>query len=116
MAVVQPVRTPSNNGKTVLVTWTNVTTADTGAAAELGDLDELTFQVTSAGSGTAQLRISNDGVNFVGLTAVLALGTPAPVVVGFAFPTPGLSPRMWDISAVATATVTVTVEGKLRDM
>jgi len=66
-------------------------------------------QVTSGGAGTAQIRATIDGTNFVGLTAALAIGTAAPMPVGLA--SLALDVDAVDISAVASATVTVTLSG-----
>ena len=110
MAVIQATRAESL--LLVTYTWASITTADTGAPVDVSDLTVKFVQVTSGGAGTAQIRASADGVNFVGLTAALAIGAAAPAAVGiFDLPT---HPRMVDISAVAAATVTVTLIGSKR--
>lgn len=113
MAVIQPVRSVGFDAKSVTITWTNITTADTGAQAFIGDLEFMTVQVTSGGAGTAQVRVSNDGTNFVGLTATLTIGAAAPEAVGIQ--TLAVQPQFIDISAVATATSTVILSGRIKD-
>jgi hypothetical protein len=99
--------------KSKAIVWT-LTTSDTGVAVDISDLDDITVQVTSGGAGTAQIEVSNDNANFVGLTAALALGTPAPMVVGMQFLPVGFCPRFIRPNAVAAASVVVTITGKKR--
>ena len=110
MAVVLATRV--ENLLLVTYTWTNMAVGDTGAPVEISDLTSKFAQVTSGGAGTAQVRATADGTNFVALTAALAIGAGAAAPVGiFDFP---INPRMIDISAVAVATVTVTLIGLKR--
>ena len=110
MAVITPTRTEDLS--LVTITWASVTTADTGARVDVSDLTAKCVQVTSGGAGTAQIRASIDGTNFVGLTAALINGTAAPMPVGMAEFT--LNSRAVDISAVAGATSTITLIGTKR--
>lgn len=91
-----------------------LTTADTMNAVDISDLEGITVQVASAGAGTAQIDISNDGVNFVGLSATLTLAGAAPMAVGIQSLAVGLSPKWLRVSAVAAATVTITIAGQKR--
>lgn len=95
------------------IKWT-IVVADTGVAVDVSDLENMVLQVTSAGAGTAQIRASVDGTNFVGLTAALAIGAAAPAPVGLAqFPV-GFVPKAIDVSAVATADCVITIIGQVR--
>jgi len=99
MAVINPSRVDGQFSSTI--TWAAVTTADTGAAIDIADLEDInTIQVTSAGAGTAQMRRSNDGTNFVNWGTPLAVGITDQAAT---------ATRRLDIGAVATATVTVTL-------
>lgn len=112
MAAKDPgVNHPVPRARVITVT---LTTADTMNPVDISDLEGITVQVTSAGAGTAQFDISNDGTNFVGLTAALAVGTPAAMPVGMAFLALGLAPKWIRVSAVAVATVTIIITGQKR--
>lgn len=87
---------------------------DTMNAVDISDLEGLTVQVASGGAGTAQFDISNDNVNFVGLTATLTIGAAAPMVAGIQSLAVGLCPKWLRVSAVAAAAVTVTITGQKR--
>jgi hypothetical protein len=91
-----------------------LTTADTMPAIDISDVEGVTVQVASGGAGTAQIDISNDGVNFVGLSATLTLAAAAPMAVGIQSLAIGLSPKFLRVSAVAAATVTITITGQKR--
>lgn len=100
MAVVNPIRVDTPTAATI--TWTAVGTADTGAAANVGDLGEIKC-IHVVGAGTAQTRRSNDGTNFVANGAALAANTVTDQTTACKF---------IDISAVATAVVTVIMTAK----
>jgi hypothetical protein len=96
MAVITPTRVDSYYATTI--TWTNITTADTGAAVQLDEHEDVkAVQVTSGGAGTAQLRASNDGTNFANVGSALAVGITAVTMPS----------KYINIGTVATATVTV---------
>ena len=77
--------------------------ADTGSKIHVGHLISGVVHVVSAGAGTAQLRGSNDGINFVNIGAVLAANT----LTALAF-----IPRFLDINPVAGAATSVMLVGR----
>lgn len=102
MSIVLPTF-DDGDGPIASVTWASMAAADTGAKAHIGGLVNAVAHVVSAGAGTAQLRGSNDGVNFVNIGAALAANT----LTALAF-----IPRFIDINPAAAATVTVIVTGR----
>lgn len=100
MAAIKGIRADNNDG-TVSITWTSVTTSDTGAPVSIGDIRDPVVHVV--GSGTAQMRGSNDGSNFVNMGSALAansLNAVSPTV------------KYIDFSTIASATVTIVLHGK----
>lgn len=86
-----------NDGKGgVTVTWTAVTTSDSGGPVDVSQYTEKTIHVV--GSGNAQLQGSNDGTNFVSIGAALAANTLTQMTV---------NPRYLKFSTIAVATVTI---------
>lgn len=85
MAVIANVRVddPANQKQGVAITWgAQVAATDTGAPAFIGDLHDITVQVTSGGAATAQIEVSNDNVTYFGLSATLTGAATAPQAVG----------------------------------
>lgn len=82
------------------ITWGPITTADTGAPVNLSEFAEIksVHVFASGGGGTAQMRRSNDGINFVNFGAAFAGDSVNDFTTACKF---------MDIGAVATATVTV---------
>lgn len=100
-----------STSKTKAFIWT-LTTSDTGTAVDISDLECIT--VHNIGSGTAQIEVSNDGTNFVGLQANLALPpTTGPMAANtiFSFPA-GFNPRFMRVGTVAGASVVVIATGQ----
>src|SRR6185369_17969629 len=101
MSVITPTVVDTPRMRTV--TWTSITTADTGAKVDVSDLEDIkTFHVV--GAGTAQLQRSNDGTNFVTDGAAMAANSvndKGPTAV-----------QWYSIGTVATNTVTVIMTAK----
>lgn len=107
MAVIANVRVDdqANQKQSVAITWgAQVAGADTGAPAFIGDLTEITVQLISGGAATAQIEVSNDNVNYFGLSATLTGAAAAPLVVGIQ--RLDVPARFLRIGAVATANTT----------
>lgn len=100
MAVIGGKRVENDDGS-VSITWTAVTTADSGAPASIGDIDEPNVHVV--GSGTAQMQGSNDGTNFVSIGSALAANSLNQLSV---------FPKYIQFSTIASATVTIVLHGK----
>lgn len=100
MAVIPAVRVDTSTDTTI--TWTAITTADTGAAVQLNDISEIKC-IHVVGGGTAQTRRSNDGTNFVNNGSALAANSINDQTT---------AAKWMDISVVATATVTVILTAK----
>ena len=95
MAVIAFQRVDTPIGTTI--TWPSVTTADTAEKIDLSNF-ELNKTIHIVGGGTAQLRQSNDGTNFVNKGAALT-GNSMNEVPSAA--------KWWDFNPIATATVTI---------
>jgi hypothetical protein len=95
MAVITPTRV--DGYFSTAVTWTNITTADTGGNVQLDEHEDIKA-VQVVGSGTAQLRASNDGTNFANVGSALAANSITAVT---------MPSKYINIGTVATATVTV---------
>lgn len=102
MAVIAPART--DNVRTVQITWTSITTADTGGRVDISELED-TKTIHVVGSGTAQVRLSNDGTNFVNSGSALAANSMNNI---------STQAKFLDINPVATATVTVILTANRR--
>ena len=87
--------------KVATLTWTSVTTSDTGAKVFIGNLVDVVVHVV--GSGTAQMRGSNDGTNFVNIGSALAANS----LNALAF-----VPAWIDFGTIASATVTIVLKGR----
>lgn len=115
MAIVNPVRTDGviNPKQEVLYTYGTLQVADTGSAIYIGDLEQVTVQLTSGGAATAQVRVSNDGVTFFGLSATLTGAATAVMAVGIQ--RLDVPARFLDINPIAGAVATgIFVSGKRR--
>lgn len=113
MAVVTPTRLVGNDAKSVTYTWLNMAAADTGAPVFIGDLDNISIQNTVA-TATAQIRASNDGANFFGLSATLTGAAAAVMVQGLQ--RLDVPAQFIDVNPTAVATTTIILAGRLRDM
>lgn len=91
------------NSKVASYTYTDVTTSDVGGKIYIGNLVDVVVHVYSAGAGTAQLRGSNDGTNFINIGAALAANT----LTALAY-----VPAWIDFNPIGAATVTITVKGR----
>jgi len=88
------------------LTWSTMTTSDTGAAVDTQDLEATkSFHQISGGAATAQLQHSNDGTNWVNLGSALAANSITEVAT---------SARYIKISTVASATCSVILSAKRR--
>jgi hypothetical protein len=104
MAVIPGVRSETPYSATV--TWSTITTSDTGGVIDTYDLEAAkSFHQVTAGAATAQLQHSNDNTNWVNLGSALAANTCADVTT---------SARYIKISAVASATCSVIMTAKRR--
>jgi hypothetical protein len=79
------------------ITWGPITTADVAEKVNLSDF-EFNKTIHIVGTGTAQLRQSNDGTNFVNSGSALAANSMNEK--------PSAS-KWWDFNPIATATVTI---------
>lgn len=112
MAVIPGKLIQEESGITT-VTWSAITTADTGSAVETGNLENITIHVV--GSGTAVLEGSNNNVNFVAVGAgAMAANSLNSVGPGATLST--VTARYLRIGTVATATVTVILQGLKKRM
>jgi hypothetical protein len=100
MAVIPFVRVDTPISTTI--TWASVTTSDTAEKVNLSDF-EFNKTIHIVGSGTAQLRLSNDGTNFVNSGAALAANS---------INEKGSAAKWWDFSPIASATVTIVLAAR----
>ncbi len=101
MSVITP--TVVDTPKLRTITWASITTADTGAPVDVSELEDIrTFQIV--GAGTAQIRRSLDGTNFVNDGAALATAT-----VTDKGPT---ATKWYDVNPVTVNTATVIMVAK----
>lgn len=110
MAVILGKKVYNEDGS-VTVTWTSVTTSDTGSSVFTGDMEDRTIH--NIGTGTPQIGSSNDGAAFVGLTAAGGPGTPA-VMVANTLVVHSVNSRFTNIVSNAAATTTVIMHGRQR--
>lgn len=113
MAVVIPIRSVGQDAKSVVYTWTAMAAADTGAPVFIGDLELVSIQVTVA-TATAQIRASNDGAAFFGLSATLTGAAAAVMQTGIQ--RLDVPAQFIDVNPTAVATTNVVLTGRLRDM
>lgn len=100
MATIPGVRDDGPNA-TATITWTAITTSDSGGAVEVDELIERTIHVV--GSGTAQLQGSNNNSNWVDIGAALGANSLSQMTV---------NPKYIRFNTIATATVTIILVGK----
>lgn len=114
MAAFAPVRNDdqANPKQSVVISWPTMQVADTGNAAFIGDLVNPSIQVVSGGAGTAQIRVSNDGVTFVALTAALVPGAAGALPATGGPTNLGVNARFVDVNPVAGAASTVFLVGR----
>jgi len=104
MAVIPAIKAETPYSATV--TWSTITTSDTGAVIDTYDLEAAkSFHQITAGAATAQLQHSNDGTNWVSLGSAVAANTITEAVT---------SARYIKIGTVASATCSVIMTAKRR--
>lgn len=101
MAIIVPTPDDGNNREVAAWTWSAITVADTGAKAQVGNLVNAVVHIV--GAGNAQMRGSNDGVNFVNIGAALAANSLNLLT---------FLPRFIDFNPIAAATVTIVLVGR----
>ena len=101
MATIPGIRTEDK--EIVIITWTSITTSDTGGPVDISGLDDITIH--SVGSGTPQYAGSNNNSNFVSIGSAAAANSLTQIAV---------HPRYFSISAMTTNTATVILVGKRR--
>jgi hypothetical protein len=102
MATVNGIRQDHEDGSCT-ITWTGVTTSDTGGEVRIVGLEDITIHVV--GSGTAQLAGSNDGTNYVSIGSALAANSITQMAV---------HPIWISFTTIASATVTIILTARRR--
>lgn len=103
MATINGVRV-DNADQSTTITWSDVTTSDSGGEVMIRDLEAITIHVV--GGGTAQLQGSNNGTDYVSIGAALAANSLTQMSV---------HPEWIQFSTIATDTVDIILTGRRRN-